>query len=53
MRLGRIAAIIVESPAYRFARLVGLEHYEWLSGGYLDAVEDRDAEVIMVGEMSD
>lgn len=41
-------AIIDEPPAYRFAEAIGLQHYEWLGGGNLDGVEDRDPNVIMV-----
>lgn len=40
--------IIMDPPAYRFANLVGLEHYEWLSGGYLDGIAERDPKVIVV-----
>jgi len=42
-------AVIMDPPAYRFANLLGLEHYEWLSGGYLDGIEERDPKVILVG----
>jgi len=41
-------AIITDPPAYRFARLIGLEHYEWLSGGYLDEVSQIDPKVKLV-----
>jgi len=41
-------AVIMDPPAYRFANVVGLEHYEWLSGGYLDEVKERDPKVIIV-----
>ena len=41
-------AVIMDPPAYRFANLVGLEHYEWLSGGYLDEIKERDPKVIVV-----
>ncbi len=41
-------AIIMDTPAYKFANLIGLEHYEWLSGGYLDDIKERDPEVIVV-----
>jgi hypothetical protein len=41
-------AVIMDPPAYRFANVVGLEHYEWLSGGYLDEVKERDPNVIIV-----
>lgn len=41
-------AIIMDPPAYRFANLVGLEHYEWLSGAYLDEIAERDPKVIVV-----
>ena len=41
-------AVIMDPPAYRFANVVGLEHYEWLSGGYLDEIEERDPKVIVV-----
>jgi len=43
-----LEAIIAYPPAYRFANLVGLEHYEWLAGSYLDNVEERDPNVIIV-----
>jgi hypothetical protein len=39
----------MEPPAYRFANLLGLEHYEWLSGGNFDGFEERDPNVIFVG----
>lgn len=36
-------------PAYQFANLLGLKHYEWLSGQYLDeGVEDRDPNAVTV-----
>ena len=41
-------AVIMDPPAYRFANLVGLEHYEWLAGGYLDEIAERDPKVIVV-----
>ena len=41
-------AVIMDPPAYRFANLLGLEHYEWLSGGSLDGIEERDPKVIVV-----
>jgi len=40
--------VIMDPPAYRFANLIGLEHYEWLSGGYLDEISERDSNVMMV-----
>jgi len=43
-----IDAVIMESPAYRFANVVGLEHYEWLSGGYLDEMKERDPNAIII-----
>jgi hypothetical protein len=48
LRPKTIEDIIVESPAYRFANIIGLEHYEWLAGSYLDEVEERDPNVIFV-----
>ncbi len=41
-------AIITDPPAYRFANRIGLEHYEWLAGSYLDEIEERDPNVILV-----
>jgi hypothetical protein len=41
-------AVMTDPPAYRFANLVGLEHYEWLSGGYLDGIAEREPKVIIV-----
>jgi hypothetical protein len=43
-----VEAVIMEAPAYRFANAVGLEHYEWLSGRYLDEIEERDPSAIVV-----
>ena len=43
-----LEAVIMDLPAYRFANLVGLEHYEWLSGAYLDEIAERDPKVIVV-----
>jgi hypothetical protein len=38
-----------EPPAYQFANLLGLQHYEWLSGQYLDeGVDDRDPNAVTV-----
>ena len=48
LRPAGIEAIITDSPAYRFAELVGLEHYEWLGGGHLGEIEERDPEAIVV-----
>lgn len=43
-----IDSIINDPPAYKFANLVGLEHYEWLSGGYLDEIKERDPNAIVI-----
>lgn len=33
---------IINSPAYRFAELVGLPHYKWLSYHYVEQSFDRE-----------
>ncbi len=33
----------VRSVHHRFADLVGLKHYEWLSGGYLDGIDQQQS----------
>jgi len=43
-----LEAVITDPPAYRFANAIGLEHYEWLGGGYLDEIEERDPNAIIV-----
>ncbi len=35
----------VRSAHHRFADLIGLKHYEWLSGGYLDGIEQLQASI--------